>query len=414
MSIFFIVFKQSLMTGLAVPALSWLLAGSAAAQAPQALPEQLPVPHFVVGPGQIGLLEAGLQRYEDTLERGGWPPVAAGPTIRPGATDARIPALTERLRRTGDLSPVASSHADTVYDPVLEAAVRRFQHRHGLEADGLVGRRTLSALNVSADARVNQIKLNLERARSSGEPGDGLAVVINVPAYHATLLRDGIEIWATRVIVGKEETPTPELSGMITDVVLNPAWIIPAKIAAGEILPIVQQDPGYLARGGYVLYAPDDSVVDPADVAWPTLSPQHFPYRIMQGAGPANQLGEVKFVFPNADSVFLHDTSKKALFRDTYRAYSHGCIRMQNPLALTEAILKREGWTRAAIDEQLATGKTRSIALQSPVAIDVRYQTVLASRDGSLFFAEDIYGLDAFGADNPMTMAALAPECRPY
>jgi len=370
------------------------------------------VPRFAIGTAQIELLEAGLARYEANRERGGWPTVPAGPTIGPGAVDSRVAVLAARLGATGDLSANALPRSGLEYDPVLVAAVRRFQHRHGLEPDGLVGRRTLAALNVRVDTRVKQIGINLERARTLSETAD-FAVVVNIPTFHATLIRDGIAVWATRVIVGDIETPTPELAAMITEIVLNPTWAVPAKIAAEEILPSVLRDPGFLARGGYTLYAADGSIANPADVAWTAMSPRNFPYRIVQRPGPANQLGQVKFVIPNANSVFLHDTPKKALFERAVRAFSHGCIRIQDPLVLAEAILGRGGWTRAAIDEQLATGKTRSLLLPSPVPIQVLYQTVLAETDGTLFFADDIYGLDAMRFDQSRATGAQTTGCAP-
>jgi murein L,D-transpeptidase YcbB/YkuD len=382
------------------------------AVADQAAAEPASLPRLVVGARQVRALENGLRRYEVILARGGWLQVPGGPTIRPGASGPRVAALAERLSVTGDAPVRVRAESAIVYEPQLQAAVRRFQFRHGLEADGLVGRRTLAALNVSAVDRVEEIKASLERARRARVPGDGLGVVVNIPAYHATLLNDGREAWSARVIVGSESTPTPELSGLITEVVLNPAWSVPVEIAAREILPILRASPAAAARSGYVVYTADGTAVGPNGIDWEDPSSAASALRIVQRPGPLNELGPVKFVFPNIDDIYLHGTPSTDLFRRSVRALSHGCIRLQDPVRLAMAILARQGWSRADIDEQLATGKTLAILLQSPVPIDVRYQTVLADDVGALFFFEDIYRMSTkpFGRVDPNEAAS---ECNP-
>lgn len=340
-------------------------------------------------------LLAGLQRYESIREGGGWHSVPAGPTLEPGMTDSRVPTLARRLHATGDLAAEAGDWAHGNYAGALVEAVLRFQLRHGLVQDAKVGPRTLRALNVQVAERIRQLRLNLQRSRGYAALEPGLVVVVNIPAYRADVLQDGVPAWSTRVIVGEAETPTPELRALITEVVLNPTWAVPVKIAAGELLPEIQRDTGYLARGGYVLYAADGAPVDPAGVRWESLSYGNFPYRIVQRPGPANQLGRVKFVFPNAHSVYLHDTPAKQLFERSVRALSHGCIRMREPLRLAEMILAAQGRTPDAIGELFATTATTSIPLAPPVPIHIRYQTVEAGTDGVLLFHEDVYGLDA-------------------
>ena len=277
----------------------------------------------------VAALEQGLRAYRAIERRGGWPAVPDGPTLRPGAQDDRIAALAERLVASGDLAAVDAQAGIGLYGPSLDSAVRRFQARHGLEVDGLAGRRTLQAMNVPVGERIRQIELNLERERGASPLPPGLAVVVNVPEFQAEVLRDGALVWSTAVIVGETKTPTPLFDALITEIVLNPSWAVPAKIAAEELLPDIRRDPAYLGRGGYLVYDGTGNPVDPATVRWQYLSADNFPYRLVQRPGPVNQLGVIKFVFPNPYSVFLHDTPKRTLFQQARRALSHGCIRMQ-------------------------------------------------------------------------------------
>ena len=384
-------------------ALVGLLLGSAANPAAAA-----------AAPAENAML-AGLARYEAIRDRGGWPAVPAGRTLEPGMADSRVAVLARRFEATGELEGDAGDWAHANYRGALVEAVLRFQARHGLVQDAKVGPKTLRALNVPADERIRQIRRNLERSRAYAAAEPGLVVVVNIPAFRADVSQDGATAWSTPVIVGETETPTPELRALITEIVVNPTWSVPAKIAAGEMLPEIKRDPGFLARGGYVLYSADGAAVDPRVVPWESLSYADFPYRIVQRPGPVNQLGRVKFVFPNVHSVFLHDTPAKHLFERSVRALSHGCIRMREPMVLAEMILAAQGHTAEAVAELLATAATTSIKLAVPVPIQLRYQTVEADTDGTLFFYEDIYGLDAArpgsgpsaspGAGNPASPA---------
>lgn len=364
----------------------------------------LPAPHAAAD--AIAALEQGLRAYQAIEQHGGWPTVPDGPTLRPGARDDRTAALAERLAASGDLVAVDAQAGNGLYGPSLESAVRRFQARHGLEVDGLAGRRTLAALNVPVGERIRQIELNLERERSAPPLPPGLAVLVNVPEFRAEVLRDGALVWSTAVIVGETKTPTPLFDAQITEVVLNPSWAVPAKIAAEELLPDIRRDPGYLGRGGYLVYDATGNPVDPATVRWQYLSAASFPYRLVQRPGPANQLGAIKFVFPNPYSVFLHDTPNKTLFQQARRALSHGCIRMREPLILAEIVLAEQGWTRTSIEARRAAGTTTSITLESPVPIHIHYRTARADADGTLLFFEDIYDLDATGATGSATAIA--------
>jgi len=341
-------------------------------------------------------LQAALEDYRRIEQAGGWPTVPTGPTIEPGSRDYRIPTLARRLELTGDLERDSSFPArqEDVYDDELQAAVQRFQLRHGLEPDRRVGRATLRELNVPAEARVEQLIRNLERTSRVFDAAPKDFLLINLPAFEARLVHEGRTTWTTRLIVGETEMETPTFETVVKSVVLNPTWAVPRKIATEELLPKIQADPAFLSRGGYVVLTPEGSVVEPGSIDWSALGVNNFPYRLLQQPGPVNELGRVKFPIPNEYGVCMHDTPGKRLFARDSRAFSHGCIRIDQPVDLAERLLARYGWTREQIDAELATAKTRSIPLDEPLPVVVTYLTAVAGADGTVFFYRDIYGRD--------------------
>lgn len=380
------------MPGLKCLLLVLLMAGSLArADEPEKLSESTSFRGFAGDQQQQ--LSAALQRFQALASEGGWPEIPAGPTIGPGAEDSRLDALARRLLMSGDLpaGPVRRAY----YDDSLEEAVQRFQGRHGLATDGLVGRATLRALNATVERRMEQIQANLERMRALSDADDQTLLLVNIPAFELTLLRDGVATWSARVIVGDEEDETPELRSEIISVVLNPGWSVPHSIASKELLPEMRNDPETFAARGYEVYDLDGNPVDLAAVEWSNYSANRFPYRIFQRPGPANQLGQVKFVFPNPYSVCMHDTPARSLFAYRKRALSHGCIRLEKPLALAEQILDSEGWTTAQVASQIASGTTKTIPLSSPLPIYIVYWTATVDAPGRVHFYNDIYGRDA-------------------
>jgi L,D-transpeptidase YcbB len=337
-------------------------------------------------------LQTALDLYLQIADEGGWPTVPDGPTMEPGSHDARVAALAQRLMVTGDLG---SWHAGgRLYDEELRAAVLRFQARHGLETDALVGKNTLRALNVPVEQRIAQLRLNLERTRQlfAADPADFL--LINVPAFDATLYRDGQVVTRTPVIVGETEAETPLFEAQMQQVVINPTWSVPYSIASKELLPKIQRDPGFLSRGGYDVFDRDGNRVDPATIDWLSLRASNFPYTLVQRPGNGNELGRIKFIFPNEHAVCMHDTPSKHLFARDSRAFSHGCIRVENPIGFAEQVLEPEGWTRDQILAQLATNKTRVVPLAKPIPVIVAYLTARVDEAGTVYFYRDIYGRD--------------------
>ncbi len=337
-------------------------------------------------------LLGALASYQQIADAGGWPSVPAGPTIAPGSNDPRIAVLAERLTATGDLPDRDAVFSS--YDTVLQTAVLRFQSRHGLEPDALVGPATLRALNVPAHERTRQLEMNLTRARDVFTPSRDDFFLVNVPAFEGYLYRAGSLVWKTGVVVGEAKTETPLLESRLRSVVLNPTWTVPRSIASEEFLPKIQADIGFLSRGGYDVFDASGQSVDPATIDWTSLTVNDFPYTLVQRPGPVNELGSIKFLFPNEFSVCMHDTPSKYLFSYYSRAFSHGCIRVENPVDLAERLLAGDGVTREQIDARLATAETEAVQLHEPLPIVLAYLTAVVDEAGTVYFFRDIYDGD--------------------
>ena len=335
-----------------------------------------------------------LRTYRRLLADGGWPTVPAGETLKPGMTDARIPALRQRLAVTGDLR---DQPLDTeAYDEPLAAAVRSFQERHRLAADADIGPATLAALNVPAEDRLRQIQVNLERARHVlHEIGDEDLVIVDIAGYELRYVQDRKVTWTSRVVVGRPYRQTPIFKSAIDHVVVNPTWTVPPTILAQDILPAVRKDPGYLAKKGLDVIDRDGRKLDPASIDWARYSGRNFPYILRQGPGDDNALGRVKIMFPNSYLVYLHDTPSRSLFDRDDRAFSSGCIRVERPFDLVQRLLGDPRWDASALQAAVAAGRTQTIRLADPVKILLIYWTVDETEDGRIVFKRDVYDRDA-------------------
>jgi murein L,D-transpeptidase YcbB/YkuD len=352
-------------------------------------------------------LKAELAAFRALKERGGWESVPAGATLRPGDTDPRVAAVRTRLAATGDFpagAPADSAGAadghdvaltEDTYDEALADAVRAFQSRHGLEADGVIGPRTLEEMNTPVDRRIDQVRVNLERARWLLHDIGGTFVIVNVAGFRLYVVHDGEVRWQTRVQVGKMARKTPVFRSELTYLVLNPTWTVPPLLRDEDILPKQRSDPSTLSRMKIKVLTGDGKVVDPSTIDWSRSWGRKFPYILRQEAGPGNALGRVKFMFPNEFAVYLHDTPDQALFEKEERAFSSGCIRVEDPLRLAELLLEpQEGWTREEIERVIATGKTRSVTLAEPVPVLLAYWTTW-NENGVFQFRRDLYGRDS-------------------
>ncbi|WP_423823717.1 L,D-transpeptidase family protein [Salinisphaera sp. SPP-AMP-43] len=335
-------------------------------------------------------LRAGLARYREIQRRGGWPQIPARPAaLHPGDRDPAIAGLRQRLAAIGE--PVAISDTPDVYDRTLAEAVRRFQRDHYLDTDAVVGARTRAALNVGVGARIDQIRVNLERARLLMHALPQSFVLVDIAGYQLSYYRPNGRIWRTRIVVGKPYRRTPSLRSRITHLNLNPPWTVPYSIVRREMLPRIRRDPSYLARESLHVLTPAGRRLDPKRIDW-----QHPPSIVLrQEAGPNNALGRVVFRFANPYSVYLHDTPAKTLFNQPRRAFSHGCIRVQNALEFARLLLDdAQQWNAVALQRAVATGQTRRVNLARPVPVIVHYWTVNVAKDGGLAFKPDIYRRD--------------------
>ena len=307
-------------------------------------------------------LVCALGRYRTLGARAvGRPVVSPGPVLRPGDSSVRIPLLRRRLATEDDLvSPTPRED----YDAALENAVRRFQARHGLDVDGIIGPETLRALTLPASDRIRQIELNLERWRWL--PRDLGRRYVTVNAADATLqvMEDGRAVLASRVVVGDLRHPTPVVQTRIDAVILNPPWNVPMSIAVEEILPRLRRRPGYLADNDIVIR--DRRETDPFGRAidWRSVPADACPFQLQQQPGPKNLLGRIKFDTPNRFDVYLHDTPIRSLFERMARTASHGCVRVEQARQLAAYLLAEAGtsWSPRTIDEAIATGYTQRMS----------------------------------------------------
>ena len=335
-----------------------------------------------------------LAKYAVIAAAGGWPSTPAGETLKPGMQDARVPLLRKRLQASGDLTATVNDSSE--YDAMLESAVKQFQSRHGLEADGVIGKGTLAAMNVPVDARINQIRVNLDRARWVSQDIPETYVIVDIAGFNARLFRNGELVWDEPAQVGKPYRKTPVFREDMTYLELNPTWTIPPTILAKDILPKMKQDPAYLQQKNMQVLTQGGKVVDPGTIDWSSVSAKGFPYIIRQTPGPHNALGRVKFMFPNSHFVYLHDTPSKQLFNRSSRAFSSGCIRVRNPFELAELLLQdQDGWDRTQIDAAVDSLKQQRVSLSEPVPVLLLYWTVNVDADGTVYFKEDIYQRDA-------------------
>lgn len=369
-------------------------------------PDQLSVLHALAAAGDAGAvlgaynpphkgyaaLKAKLAEARSTAPSGtkSLPRIPDGMRIRPGEVDVRLPLLRERLG-----VPASEAANDRIYDAETALAVRAFQASAGLEADGVVGAGTLAALNeIGAPRdRVSEIIVNMERWRWLPRDLGSAYVMVNIPEYMVRIVDDGRVIHETRVVVGKPDTPTPLLTHDMEYVVVNPSWNVPVSIARKEMLPNLQRDPYYLQRQGITIER-NGRAVDPGSVNWQAGLGG---YSFRQPPGERNALGRIKFMFPNQHSVYLHDTPSRSLFANERRAYSHGCVRVQDPLSFGEVIfslgMPNDGWTEEKIGKMFG-GQERYINLKRRIPVHLTYFTAYVDAAGRLVTRPDIYRID--------------------
>lgn len=340
-------------------------------------------------------LRKALADYRRIEAEGGWPRIPSGATLRRGGSGARVDSLQRRLTVTRDLG---GRYRAGQFDAATEAALERFEARHGLESDGVAGPEDLRALNLPVTHRIRQIELNMERWRWLPDSllGDRY-LMVNIPNYSLQVVENDRTVLAMRVVVGKEFSRTPMFTDEVSYMVFNPVWNVPSSIASQEILAEVQQDPEYLRRNNIRVFENESDravEVDPQQIDWGSMSPEDFHYNFRQDPGPENPVGHVKFMCPNQFNVYLHDTPANQLFAARERGFSHGCIRVEKPIDLAAYLMKDEGWDDARVVQEFGTADNTSVKVPSPIPVHIFYWTAFTDENGALQFREDVYDFD--------------------
>ena len=339
-------------------------------------------------------LKVQLKKLRSQAQIGAWPQISPGEVLKPGERDSRVTALRNHLIAVGDLKNKTVIETD-LFDKELEEAVKKYQYRHKLTVDGIVGQGTIKEMNVPIEVRIDMIRLNLERLRWIFQQPDDDFLMVNIAGFRVKRIRERKEVFDSRVIVGKYHRESPIFKGVMKYIVINPTWTLPYSIATRETLPHLQKDPGYLADKHMEVMDRNGKILNPDLIDWGAYSAGNFPFVIRQKAGPWNALGEVKFMFPNKYSVYLHDTPSRGLFNQQDRAFSHGCIRTEDKWGLLMSLMDDpDVWNMKKIDEILKSGKTTNINLPQPINIYLIYLTASVDQDNNLIFMRDVYQRD--------------------
>jgi murein L,D-transpeptidase YcbB/YkuD len=346
-------------------------------------------------------LAGAAARYRDLADHGGWQEIPDGPSLHPGETSPIVPAVRARLATTGDLlaagSPAPTAAPD-VYDDGLVAGVRAFQGRHGLNTDGVIGKRTRAAMNVTVRDRIAQLEVNRYRVEVE-EPPVERYVRVNLPEYRLELIEGDRTVLDMPVVIGRRDRKTPLIESAISWVVFNPSWTVPSKLAYEDLLPKARRDPAYFAKSGFQIY---DSwhggaqALNPDWIEWNRVGTAMKGLKLRQAPGPGNPLGRIKFHMDNDQDIYLHDTNHRELMAKDRRDLSSGCIRVGNAEGLARELLRDQtSWPPERIDRILAGRTTTRVPLRVPVPVRFVYQTAWVDPQDTIHFREDVYGVDA-------------------
>jgi murein L,D-transpeptidase YcbB/YkuD len=351
---------------------------------------------FVPAVAQYRRLRAELTALRALDAAGGWPRLDVSATLEPGTSGPAVAALRTRLRRTDATLPGGPD--GTVFDDALRDAVIRFQRRHGLEPDGVVGPRTRAALNVPVGERTRQILVNMERWRWMPNDLGRRHILVNIAGFELDAVADGTVRRHMKVVVGRPYRRTPVFTAPMTYLEIHPYWHVPPNIAATDLLPKIRNAADFLAGEGFRVFdgwGASAREIDPATIDWATVDPARLPYKLRQDPGPKNALGRIKFMFPNRHNVYLHDTPARELFDRAVRVFSSGCIRVERPRDLALFVLDgQDDWSPEALAAAFDAGRTRTIVLREPLPVHITYQTAWIDGDGVLQFRDDIYERD--------------------
>jgi L,D-transpeptidase YcbB len=309
-------------------------------------------------------------------------------------TSKIIPQIKNRLNATRFYNDT-SNNLSEIYDSTLYKAIKLFQKQNGLEADGVIGKGTMDALNISNADRIQTLLLNMERMRWLPHEPEGRYIMVNIADFNMKLIDADSIVINSNAIVGKDYRATPVFSAKMTYLVFNPTWTVPPTILANDVIPDTRKDINYLQKKKMKLFDSKGNIVDPKTIDWKKMSGKYFPYTVRQEPGPQNSLGLLKFMFPNKHDVYMHDTPQKELFLKNERAFSSGCIRIQQHIELAEYLLRTiEGFDRDSIESILKSGKTQQVILPEPIMVHIVYFTAAVNENGKVIFRKDIYDRD--------------------
>ncbi len=335
-----------------------------------------------------------LQRYVMIEQQGGWPVVPEGPVLKLGTRHPDVVTLRQRLTISGDL-PDNLGNSD-VFDSYVDAAVKRFQARHGLIVNGAVGPDSRRAMNVPVSMRRMQIEKSIERLAKLTKKLDRRFVTVNIPGQQVEAVSDGVVELRHTAVVGKPDRQSPELAVKIQEVNFNPYWTVPASIIRKDLIPKMQTEPDYLTKNKIRIFTQRGEELMPEQVNW--QSDEAMSYRFTQDPGDLNSMGTMRINMPNTEGVYMHDTPSKGLFGENARFHSSGCVRVQNVRELADWLLRETpNWERPQIDEAIRSGGRIDAKLKQPVAVHWVYITAWADENGITQFRDDVYNFDGVG-----------------
>jgi murein L,D-transpeptidase YcbB/YkuD len=356
----------------------------------------------IFSPQTVSFTEQAIAQYQGIVSQGGWQSVPDTKKLQLGVVDPDVVPLRKRLMVSGDLAQ--SAGISTAFDSYVDSAVKRFQTRHGLPADGAMGKYTYAAMNVSAQVRLGQLQTNLQRLRERAGNLGNRYVLVDIPGAQIEAVENGRVVLRHTAIVGKIDRQTPIVNSKINEIIVNPYWNAPVSIVRKDIIPLMRKNPSYLKDSHIRLFAPDGSEVDPLNVDWSTDDAAK--YRFRQDPGSGNAMASVKINFPSPDGVYMHDTPQQSLFGKMMRFDSSGCVRVQNVRDLVTWILRdTPGWDRQHFEAAIKTGENKPVAVTNPVAVYFLYLSAWSTGPGVVQFRDDIYGLD--GANELQITSAL-------
>lgn len=337
------------------------------------------------------LTEEAIAAYRDISAQGGWPVVPANEKFRLGSSSPSIKTLRQRLVISGDL-PRASGNSE-VFDSWVDGAVRRFQARHGLPDDGVLGRYTFAAMNIPASIRLGQLETNLVRLRSMSNYLGDRYVLVNIPAAQIEAVEFGQVVQRHTAVVGKIDRQTPILNSKIHEIIFNPFWTAPKSIIEKDIIPVVRKDPAYLSKNNIRIFSQKGDEIAPETIDWSTNQAAEYMFR--QDPGKINAMATTKINFFNPHAVYMHDTPQQGLFGNIERFDSSGCVRVQNVRDLVTWLLRdAPGWDRQSIERTIASGQNQPVEIPDPVPVYFTYITAWSTQRGIVNFRDDIYHRD--------------------